>query len=137
VLVLAVLVVSYASSMRAYLQQRAELNSLNHNIHTSQTRIAALEREQKRWKDPAYLRAQARERFGWVLPGEVGLQVIGPNGKPMGHSDTLSAPATAHGSQQPLWWQSAWGSVVAAGTPKLKKHVPTPVTEIRPKSSRQ
>src|ERR1700712_2677074 len=77
VLVLAVLVVSYASSMRAYLQQRSHMNELRAQIVSSERDISNLEREKRRWQDDAYVETQARERFGWVLPGETSYQVIG------------------------------------------------------------
>ena len=38
--------------------------------------IKALEREKRRWADDEYVKAQARERFGWVMPGETSYQVI-------------------------------------------------------------
>ncbi|MGZ4499739.1 MAG: FtsB family cell division protein [Nocardioidaceae bacterium] len=137
VLVLAVLMVSYASSMRAYLQQRAQINGLRNDIAHARANIKALSREKARWKDPAYVRTQARQRFGWVPPGDVGLQVLDANGKPMGSSEsTLSDPSVGTGPHRPEWYQSAWGSMVAAGLPAhAKKHTPTPATEIRaPKS---
>ena len=83
VVVLAVLVVSYASSMRAYLQQRSHIDDLRSQIATSQKDITALEREKGRWKDDAFVETQARERFGWVLPGETSYQVIDRDGKPL------------------------------------------------------
>ncbi len=92
VVVLAVLVVSYASSMRAYLQQRAHINDLHARIDSSQRDIKALEREKRRWQDDAYVETQARERFGWVMPGETGYQVIDRNGRPMERGDELTDP---------------------------------------------
>jgi cell division protein FtsB len=121
VLVMAVLLASYASSMRAYLQQRHELQTLRASIALSSSHISTLRREKRRWSDPAYVEAQARQRFGWVLPGEIGYQVIGANGKPLGHHDSLSDPTALTEANRPLWWQTAWGSVVAAGrTPKAE-----------------
>ena len=36
-------------------------------------------------------------------------------------------------SNRPEWWQSAWGSVVTAGKPEVKKSdVPQPTTLIKP-----
>ena len=57
VLVAAVLVVSYASSMRAYLEQRSQISDLRAQIASSQTDIEALEREKRRWDDEAYVAA--------------------------------------------------------------------------------
>jgi len=108
VLVLAVLMVSYASSMRAYFEQRQHLASLRASIASSQGNIEDLRREKNRWSDPAYVEAQARARFGWVMPGEIGYQVT---------------------DDQPLWWQSAWGTVLAAGNPQ--DELPPPAAQIR------
>jgi cell division protein FtsB len=133
VLVLAVLMVSYASSMRAYLEQQRHLAALGQDIASSRTDIASLRREKKRWDDPAYVRTVAHQRFGWVLPGEIGFQVLDDTGKPLGHTDTLADPASVTEANRPLWWQSAWGSVVAAGKHEVaEQDVPQPVTKIKP-----
>jgi cell division protein FtsB len=132
VLVLALLMVSYASSMRSYLDQRRHLASLSASIAKSQAEVDRLTREKKRWNDPAYVRTVAHQRFGWVLPGEIGFQVLDEDGKPMGHTDTLSPTNSVTEATRPLWWQSAWGSVVTAGKPEVDKStVPPPVTRIR------
>ena len=132
-LVLAVLMVSYASSMRAYLEQRRHLAALSQGIDESRATIADLQREKKRWNDPAYVRTVAHQRFGWVLPGEIGFQVLDDNGRPLGHTDTLSDPTSVTEANRPLWWQSSWGSVVAAGKAEVaKQDVPPPATKIKP-----
>jgi hypothetical protein len=132
VLVLAVLMVSYASSMRAYLEQRHHLETLQDSIATSEANIAELEREKERWEDSAYLRSQARERFGWVLPGEIGYQVIDEDGKPLGHDDSLSdVAAPSEEDERPEWWQVAWQSVEAAGNPEELAQAPAPAERIR------
>jgi cell division protein FtsB len=135
VLVLALLMVSYASSMRAFLEQRHHLASLRASIASSQAEVDRLSREQKRWKDPAYVRTVAHQRFGWVLPGEIGFQVLDENGRPLGHTDSLSAPNSVTEATRPLWWQSAWGSVVSAGKPAVDPRTVTPpVRRIGPRS---
>lgn len=128
-LVLAVLMVSYASSLRAYFEQREHLASLRESIAASQSNIEDLSREKRRWRDPAYVEAQARARFGWVMPGEIGYQVIGEDGEPLTKDDPLSDPGVVTEADQPLWWQSAWGSVLAAGNPPREK--PPPASQIR------
>ena len=76
VLVLAVLAVSYASSLRAYLQQRAHIGDVKEQIAEQQASIDDLEREKSRWDDAAFVRAQARERFGYLMPGETSYVVL-------------------------------------------------------------
>ncbi len=118
VLVLAVLMVSYASSMRAFLEQRQHLSNLRASIADSQKSIGELEREKKRWTDPAYVELQARQRFGWVMPGEIGFQVIDENGKPLAVGASLTDPEAAPEVDEPEWWETAWESVEQAGVPK-------------------
>lgn len=113
--VLAVLVVSYASSARAWLDQRRHIDELEQQIAFDQARVEQLTEEKQRWDDPAYVEAQARERFGWVMPGEVSYRVIDENGEPLGVSADLSTPTVAPGDDDPPWWETAWGSVRAAG----------------------
>ena len=129
VLVLAVLVVSYASSMRAYLQQRSHMNDLRAQIVSSERDIKALEREKRRWQDDAYVETQARERFGWVLPGETSYQVIGRDGKPLERSDKLTDPATVARQVPAPWWHKVYGTLEAADHPKK---APTPASKITP-----
>ena len=59
-LVLAVLAVSYASSARAWLRQRSEINDLTAQIKPSQAAIAGLQQEKSRWNDPAYIKRRRR-----------------------------------------------------------------------------
>jgi cell division protein FtsB len=129
VVVLAVLVVSYASSMRAYIDQRSHIADLRARIASSESDIKALEREKRRWKDDAYVEAQARERFGWVMPGETSYQVIDRDGKPLERSDKLTDPDTVARQVPEPWWDKVRGSLEAADHPKK---APTPTTSITP-----
>ena len=78
VLVLSVLTISYASSMKAYFQQHSQIQQLRGQIAASETSIARLEGEKDRWKDPAYVREQARARFGYLMPGPDVVRRDGP-----------------------------------------------------------
>jgi cell division protein FtsB len=129
--VFAVLVISYASSMRAYLQQRDQINGLKERIAASKADIATAEREKRRWQDPAYVEAQARARFGWVLPGETSYQVLDANGNPLTGDDQLTDPATVDPAKPKAWWSKAYSSLEAADHPE-KKVTPTPATRITP-----
>lgn len=117
VLVLAVLAVSYASSMRAYITQRAHIQDLKTAIAARETNIDALEREKRRWEDPAFVRAQARERFGYLMPGETGYQVLGADGKPLQAPSELTDPDDVVKVVPRPWWGDAWDSVELAGHP--------------------
>ena len=117
VLVLAVLTVSYASSLRAYLQQRSHIGELKAQIAEREASINDLEREKKRWDDPAYVKAQARERFGYLMPGEQGFEVIGADGRPIEAQATLNDPDEVIKTVPKAWWTAAWESMELAGNP--------------------
>ncbi|MDQ6642483.1 MAG: septum formation initiator family protein, partial [Actinomycetota bacterium] len=115
--VFAVLVVSYASSMRAYLQQKNHISDLRSQIATSTKQISALQREKARWGDNQYVASQARARFGWVMPGEIAFQVIGKDGKPLSAGDRLSDPnQIVHVAPTP-WWSKEYDSLQRADHP--------------------
>jgi hypothetical protein len=124
--VLAALVVSYASSLRAYFEQRHEIQSLQDSIRSSQSHITAMQREKQRWGDDAYVIAQARARFAFGFPGEIGYQVLDANGKPLDHEDSLTDPKRS-GDGKPEWWQTTLTSIDTAGHPL---HVSTPAHRI-------
>jgi cell division protein FtsB len=134
VLVLAVLAVSYASSMRAYLEQKEHLDQLRASIADSRENIAELKREKRRWRDPAFIEAQATQRLSWVMPGEISFQVIDENGQALDHHDSLSDPEAVDVENRPAWWSTAWQTMEAAGNPQ---DVPDPVDEIDPPKKRK
>ena len=115
-LVVAALVASYASSLGAYVDQRQHVASLHEQIEDSESAIADLRREKKRWRDDAYVIAQARARFAFGFPGEIGYQVLDEDGQPLDHEDSLSVPTTPV-EDEPEWWETTVESVGVAGDP--------------------
>jgi cell division protein FtsB len=127
-LVLLVLVISYASSLRAWIDQRQEIAKTEAAIAEAQARVDQLEQTKQRWHDDAYLRKMARERFGWVLPGEIGYRVIDENGETVGDTPQLDAPEDdAAAPDRPDWYDRVWGSIEYAGQePVDESEVPEP-----------
>ena len=111
-LVLLVLLISYASSLRAWLDQRAEIAATRAEIADAEASVDELEREKLRWDDPAYVRQQARQRLGWVLPGEVLYRVIDADGTTLGAPAPPTAPPTVPPSD---WYEGVWESIRQAG----------------------
>lgn len=112
--VLVLLIASYATSVHAWWGQRQEILALEQQVARAEADIAELEDLEQRWKDPAFVRQQARERFGWVMPGEVGYRVIGLDGQLQGDLSNLEAPPTPPTQD---WAARMWGSVERAGQP--------------------
>ena len=111
VIILAALIVSYASSLRAWVDQQQQMSALRIEQADQTQRVGELQDEIARWNDPAFVKAQARERFGYVMPGEVGFVVLDDKSVP---TTTTTAPAKV--SSATRWWQQLWGSVGAADT---------------------
>lgn len=118
VLVLAVLAVSYASSLRAYLQQRHQIDALEAQIAEREKSIGELEREKDRWQDPAYVMQEARRR-GYVMPGETPFVVVDGDGEPLTDSE-LDDPASFGEHETTAWYDAVWTSVEVAGDPPTK-----------------
>ena len=117
VLVVAVLVVSFASSLKAYLQQRDHIDELRAQIAERSQRIDELQTEKERWKDPAFVEKEARQRFGYVMPGETAYVALDANGNLIQPESELNAPDSVGDRTPKAWWEDAWASVELAGDP--------------------
>jgi cell division protein FtsB len=129
--VLLILTISYATSLRIYFAQAHEIAATQAEIAQRQQRIDDLQTEMTRWQDPDYVRIQARERLGWVMPGETGYRVVGPDGKPLGGGAEITAQNKTEAPAPVAWWAKLWGSVEAAdkpAPPKPKAREPKPIT---------
>jgi hypothetical protein len=127
-MVLAVLAVSYASSLRAYLEQRSHIVELKAQIAERRASIEELEQERARWQDPAYVSAQARERFGYVKPGETPFVVL-RDGEPLQSEAELTDPDSVAPVPQRAWYDDVWDSTKLAGDPPTKAP-PVPLSKI-------
>ncbi|MFC7494546.1 MULTISPECIES: FtsB family cell division protein [unclassified Nocardioides] len=128
VLVLSLLTISYASSLRAYLDQREHIGDLKGQIALREAEIDDLEREKRRWEDPAYLRQQARD-LNYVMPGETAYVVLDEDGEPIESEAKLSDPDAIAPKEPRAWWSTAWRSVELAGHPP--KPEKGPATKIK------
>ncbi len=129
VLVLAVLAVSYASSLRAYLQQRAQIDALQTTISERQAEIAELAEEKERWLDPEFVETMARERLGYVMPGETPFVAL-RDGEPLEPESELTDPSSLATSAPRPFWEDAWETVKVAGNPPRRAD-PPPLTRIQ------
>jgi len=112
--VLAILAASYALPVRAWLDQRAQLEQVRTQRDELAAEVDALREARDLWDDPAYVRAQARERLNYVLPGEVGLVVLGTESTPEDEPVTGTI-VPAVDDDQP-WWSSIVAAFTEVGT---------------------
>lgn len=75
VLVLAGAVI-VSPSLSTFVQQQREISELRESVRLSQEAVDSIDEERAKWKDPVYVRAQARDRLFYVLPGETQVSVI-------------------------------------------------------------
>jgi cell division protein FtsB len=70
-----------APPIQHYFTQRAQINALQAQVDSDRSALEAARLELTRWQDPEYVKAQARERLHFVMPGERQYIVTGtPNG---------------------------------------------------------
>ena len=128
VVVLLVLTISYASSLRIYFAQSHEIAATRAEITERQQKISDLQGELSRWRDADYVRTQARQRLGWVVPGETGYQVVDADGNPLGGGAEIESATATTDEPQDAWWAKLWGSMEAADKPAPPKPKEKPIT---------
>ena len=75
-LIVAALVV-LAPSLKTLVEQRQQIAELQTQLDQAKGAVTDLKGELDRWKDPAYIEAQARNRLYYVFPGDISYLVIG------------------------------------------------------------
>ena len=59
-----------APPIKNYFTQRAQISALKSQVVTDRAALDAARAELELWKDPDYVKSQARERLHFVMPGE-------------------------------------------------------------------
>lgn len=108
--VVCVLTLTIAGPVRTYFAQRTEMNQLAASEAALRAQIADLEQRKTKLGDPAYIAAQARERLGFVKPGDIPFQVQLP---------AAAAPAqpgsqSAKPANNDPWYTSLWHTIADA-----------------------
>ena len=112
-----VLTLTIAGPVRTYFAQRTEMKQLAASEAALREQIADLESQKAKLGDPVYIAAQARERLGFVMPGDIPYQVQLPQGAAV-TPDT--GPQAAPVRNTDPWYTSLWHTI--ADTP----HGPPP-----------
>jgi cell division protein FtsB len=113
--VVVVLAVLLAPALRSYVAQQQQIAALKQRVADQRTALTELQQQRAAWDDPAYVKAQARSRLKFVMPGERAYNVIDP---PVAKKPTVSpvkaATRTVQGDRP--WFGDLWRSVQIAGT---------------------
>ncbi|GAA3739340.1 septum formation initiator family protein [Micromonospora maritima] len=117
--VLIALALGYTYPVRVYLDQQADIERMEAAQAAQRAEIDRLTAEAAKWKDPEYVKTQARERFFMGKPGETLLVVLSdPDGaaKDAGKGTRTGAPKPPD-----PWYDTLWSSVRAANAERQDK----------------
>jgi hypothetical protein len=115
--VLALLILPY---FQKWLVQRSEIESARADVVRARQDVTSLQSQRARWNDDDYIKAQARARLNYVMPGETGYVVIPPKEAAKAGSDPGAAAATVPVGDRP-WFSDIWLSAQVAGEPSVAK----------------
>lgn len=103
-----------APTVQQFVAQRQRIAELGAEVTATQQHIEALEIEQARWSDPAYIEAQARGRLLFIRPGDT-LYLVAPDSQLHGQTGAEPASVEQHATSHD-WLEIAATSFVVAGT---------------------
>ena len=124
--VVCALTLTIAGPVRTYFAQRTEMKQLQATEAQLRVQIAELEEQKVKLADPVFIGAQARERLGFVMPGDIPYQVQLPAGAAVPGTPG-GEPATTQPDQP--WYTSLWHTIADAPhgvSPTIAPEAPTP-----------
>lgn len=108
--VVCVLTLTIAGPVRTYFAQRTEMKQLSDAEAQLRSQIADLQQQKVKLADPVYIAAQARERLGFVMPGDIPYQVQLPPSDTPAAAPVAGADPAKPPSGQP-WYTSLWHTI--------------------------
>jgi cell division protein FtsB len=111
-LVVCGLMLTLAYPVRELVDQRSRIADLREEAAAKEASVTKLEAQLERWKDPAYVKAQGRERLHYAMPGETQYVVLEPDEAPA-PGGAPRATASPVGAPRP-WYSDLWSSVESA-----------------------
>ena len=106
------LALTLAPPIKHYFTQRAQISALKSQVVTDRTALDAARAELELWKDPDYIKSQARERLHFVLPGERQYIVTGTKDDPTLPDTTKVVSQLPEGAP---WYTKLIASVTESG----------------------
>ena len=122
--VVCVLTLTIAGPVRTYFAQRTEMKQLAATEDRLRVEIAELEQQKAKLADPVYIAAQARERLGFVKPGDIPYQVQLPPSAALPGEPGVEVQAARAGEP---WYTSLWHTIADA-----PHNVPTTAPPVPP-----
>jgi cell division protein FtsB len=113
--VLFVVAIMVAPPLQHYFVQRAQINALEGEVAEAKADLERAQAELQKWRDPEYIKSQARDRLRFVMPGEKQYIVLGIPKK----IDTQRESAAPVAQDFPLgipWYSRLLSSITAVGS---------------------
>lgn len=120
-----------ANPLTQYLSQQEQIREARANLSDARERVAVLEQELELWDDPLYVQAQARERLGYVMPGQTLYAVSDPEqGDSVDQLQARTDEANRLRRESTPFYVTMWDSVLVAGqVGVLENPQETPIIE--------
>lgn len=113
-IVLFAVAVTLAPPTQHYFAQRAQISALEADVESNKKKLLEARAELQRWRDPDYVRDQARERLHFVLPGERQYIILGVTPQVDGSTQT-AAPINQEFPLGVPWYSRVISSITSVG----------------------
>jgi len=113
-IVLFAVAVTLAPPTQHYFAQRAQISALQADVESNKKKLLEARAELLRWQDPDYVKAQARERLHFVLPGERQYIILGVTSE-VDNSTQTAAPINQEFPLGVQWYSRVISSITSVG----------------------
>jgi len=113
-IVLFSIAVTLAPPTQHYFAQRAQISALEASVDSNRKKLEAARAELERWRDPNYIRSQARQRLHFVLPGERQYIILGAQSRIEVGAST-AAPVNQDFPLGVAWYSRIISSITSVG----------------------
>lgn len=107
--------ITLAPPVQRYFIQRAQISALKSSVTDNLSTLMSARSELEKWKDPQYVKAQARARLHYVLPGEREYIVIGLTGSAP-YKIATAAPVSEDFPLGISWYSRVISSITSIGS---------------------
>ena len=110
--VLFIMALTIAPPIKHYFTQRAQISALKSQVESNNTALEQARKDLLLWRDPEYIKSQARERLHFVMPGERQYIVTGTKEDPTQIDTTKVVALLPEGAP---WYTRLIASVTESG----------------------
>ena len=113
-IVLFAVAVTLAPPTQHYFAQRVQISALQVDVQSNKKKLEEARAELQRWRDPDYVKSEARERLHFVLPGERQYVILGVQSE-IDDSTQTAAPINQEFPLGVPWYSRVISSITSVG----------------------